>query len=195
MCSWCYGFSRTLKSLTEQLADSIEITRLLGGLAADSDAPMSDDTQKNIISNWQRIEQSIAGVTFNYDFWEKCQPRRSTYPCCRAVISAREQGKKFDIMMTEAIQQAYYQQARNPSEVATLIELADELSLDVDRFTRSINSAQTESVLQAELRQTSELGVSSYPDLRLRIDASIWPVAIDYNDADAMLGLIDSLLS
>ncbi len=193
MCSWCYGFRETLGQLIEGLPDNIEIRRLLGGLAADCDEAMPEAMQRQIRSNWQRIEQSIPGVTFNYDFWTRCQPRRSTYPSCRAVIAAREQGQTFDERMTHAIQRAYYQQARNPSDVSTLIELADELSLDTDAFTRSIMSEQTQQILLDEIQQSRELGAESFPALKLQIDDAVWPIAINYNDSNEMLELIDML--
>jgi putative protein-disulfide isomerase len=156
---------------------------------------MSADMQASIRSNWQRIEQSIPGVTFNYDFWTDCVPRRSTYMSCRAVIAAREQGQQYDVAMTKAIQQAYYQQARNPSDVDTLVALAGELGLDSDAFLQSITSQRTQSVLMQEIMQSADIGVASYPGLRLKVAESIWPIAINYNAADEMLELIDTLLS
>jgi len=194
MCSWCYGFSRTLKELLEALPDSIEVKRLLGGLAPDNDEPMSDDMKVQVHSNWHRIEQSIPAVTFNHDFWTTCVPRRSTYPACRAVIAARAQGDEFDVLMTESIQQAYYQHARNPSDVATLIELADELALDVGRFRNTIASAQTQSILQQEIKLSAEIGASSFPALKLQTEGAFWPISVDYNSPEPMLDLIDSLL-
>ena len=42
-------------------------------------------------SNWKRIQEVIPGTKFNYDFWTLCEPKRSTYPSCRAVICAKNQ--------------------------------------------------------------------------------------------------------
>ena len=92
---------------------------MLGGLAKDSDEPMPTQTRSYVIENWRRIEQTVPGTVFNYDFWQSCQPRRSTYPACRAVIAARQQGDpadKLDRAMAEAIQDAYYRRARNLSD-------------------------------------------------------------------------------
>lgn len=96
MCSWCWGFSRTLNTLLEQLPADVEVRRVLGGLASDSDLPMPDSMQQTIKSNWTRIEDTIPDVKFNFDFWEKTIPRRSTYAACRAVIAARLQGEEND---------------------------------------------------------------------------------------------------
>ena len=75
MCSWCWGFSRALGELAEQLPTDIVLRRLLGGLAPDSDEPMPQDMQQMIQDSWHRIEQHIPDVKFNFDFstmdWSK----------------------------------------------------------------------------------------------------------------------------
>ncbi len=37
MCSWCWGFTSVYKQLVDQLPADIEIRRLVGGLAPDSE--------------------------------------------------------------------------------------------------------------------------------------------------------------
>ena len=100
MCSWCWAFRPVLLELKAKLPDTIEFIRLLGGLAADSDDPMPEETRHYVMDNWKRIQQQLPDTEFNYDFWTTCTPRRSTYPACRAVIAARKQGKEYDEIMT-----------------------------------------------------------------------------------------------
>ena len=75
----------------KKIPKEILIIRLLGGLAPDNDNPMSDDIRDYVIKNWNSIEKRVPETKFNYDFWKKCKPRRSTYPACRAIIAARKQ--------------------------------------------------------------------------------------------------------
>ena len=86
MCSWCWGFRPTWQKIQEGLSDDVEVRYLLGGLAPDSQEPMPKSMQLDIASYWGKIQQHISGTEFNFDFWEKCKPRRSTYPACRAVL-------------------------------------------------------------------------------------------------------------
>ena len=72
---------------------SIEVVYLLGGLAPDSDLPMPEQMKLTIAGYWQTIQDRVLGTQFNYDFWTKCQPRRSTYPSCRAVLAAKAGAK------------------------------------------------------------------------------------------------------
>ena len=194
MCSWCWGFSAVLKQLLDKLSGRIKVIRLLGGLAKDTNEIMPIEMQSTIISTWHRIESVIPDVKFNYDFWQRCQPRRSTYPACRAVIAARQQDAAFDIMMTAAIQQAYYQQARNPSEDEILIELASELGLDVKRFSKDLLSSDIQDQLMEEIAEVERLGVDSYPSLVLQTQNRNWHIPVNYTDVVSMQTLIEELL-
>ena len=115
MCSWCWGFRPTLLKLLGELPDEIAVRSVVGGLAADSDAPMPAEQRIAIQDHWRRIE-AMLGTEFNHDFWSCCEPRRSTYPACRAVIAAERQSR--GKAMTQAIQKAYYlQRAIRPTVV------------------------------------------------------------------------------
>ena len=148
MCSWCWGFSRRYQQLTEVLPESIKVTRLLGGLAPDSSEPMPKEMQQYLQKTWKTIEVTIPGTRFNHDFWTLCQPRRSTWPACRAVIAARQQGPEYDLAMTIAIQQGYYLKAMNPSDDSTLIGFAEELGLDTESFSSRLNAEATRQQLE-----------------------------------------------
>ena len=193
MCSWCWGFAPVLAQLLQSLPAEIQVMRLLGGLAVDSDQPMPVELQQTIAATWQRIQQSIPGTQFNFDFWTQCAPRRSTWPACRAVIAARAQGDEFDARMTRAIQLAYYMQARNPSDESTLLELADELGLDNNAFAAALAGETVQQQLLAEIKRTRQLHATSFPSLVLDAAGSVWPIAVDYNDSAPMLEMINGL--
>jgi putative protein-disulfide isomerase len=195
MCSWCFGFSKTLQTLLNELPAGINVKRLLGGLAPDSNKPMSEATRNMVRQNWQHIEQAIPGVLFNYDFWDNCEPRRATFPACRAVIAARQQGEAFDDLMTQQIQQAYYLQARNPSENSTLIELASEIGLDQQAFSDDLASNQTQKSLLEEISQSRSLGVNGFPSLVLECNGRYELIQTNYTKADSMLSQINILLN
>ena len=192
MCSWCYAFRPSLTQLLEALPKEIEVIRLLGGLARDSDVPMPDETRAYVIDNWQRIEKYVPDTKFNYDFWTKCKPRRSTWSACRAVIAARQQGSEFDVAMTHAIQNAYYLQARNPSDASTLIELAEELGLDKNKFSDDLKSPETDETLQQEIKQSRLLGLNNFPSLLFVDGVKLIRIKPDYFDSENMLQMINT---
>ena len=100
----------------------------------------------------------------------------------------------FDEIMTKAIQQAYYQQARNPSDESVLIALAGEVGLDVQRFSHDFHDPQTHKLLIDEIAATQQLGVDSFPSLVLQKYKKIWHIPVDYNDHRMMLNSINNAL-
>jgi putative protein-disulfide isomerase len=193
MCSWCWGFRPTLDRLLAELPEHIRVMRLLGGLAPDSDRPMPADMRAFLQQTWRRIEARIPGTELNHDFWTQCEPRRSTYPACRAVIAARRQDPALDQAMTYAIQRAYYTQARNPSERETLIALAGEIGADAALFAETLDAPETRAELEGEIARARAMGVDSFPSLVLELDGYRWQVPVDYLDAGAMLATIAKL--
>ncbi len=191
MCSWCWGYRPTWQALKSSLPASINVEYMLGGLAPDTDKLMPSEMAAAIESYWHRIEVEL-GTQFNYDFWTQCKPRRSTYPACRAVIAAKQQNKEQE--MIQAVQEAYYLRAMNPSNVDTLIRIASEQELDTDQFKLDIQSSHTEQSLIQQVQLAREWQVPGFPSLVLEIGNIRHSIDIDYKNAAATLNQITHLL-
>ena len=179
MCSWCWGYRPTAELLFAELPEDVVLEKVLGGLAADSDEPMSDELLERIPGHWRTIHEML-GTEFNFDFWTKCKPRRSTYPACRAVIAATNQDREADMIL--AIQQAYYSRAMNPSDTETLEALAEELNLDSDRFVADLRTADTEAELQRQVAFARSSPITGLPALVLGNGDQLTPLRLDYKD-------------
>ncbi|GLS89191.1 DsbA family protein [Psychromonas marina] len=180
MCSWCWGYRPTwlaLKDALQTQLPEVEVSYLLGGLAADSDAPMPEDMQQFLAKTWHTIANQL-GTQFNFDFWQDCQPRRSTYPACRACLIAREFG--LEEQMKFAIQQAYYLQAKNPSDDSTLIALAGQLGINETEFSDKLLTSETQQKLMAEIELAHSLPIRGFPSLVMSINGKFHSIAIDY---------------
>ena len=194
MCSWCYAFDFSLTALQKELPDFIRIKKIIGGLAPDTTQPMPVELQQNIQQTWRRIEQTVPNMLFNYDFWIINRPVRSTYPACRAILAARQQGTDFEDKMIGAIQTAYYQKAKNPSLPSTLLQCALEVGLAVDKFENDLTSDEIEEELQNEISTARSLSVISYPSLLLEHGGRLFPVSVDYLDHETMICEMASIL-
>ncbi len=190
MCSWCWGFRPVWNELQLALKGRVNVQYVLGGLATDTQQPMSEQMQKNIQDTWRVIQKEIPGTKFNFDFWKNCQPRRSTHLACRAVIAARMQqaGIEQDILL--AIQQAYYLQAQNPSDLDTLINIAKNTGLDEHIFVDDIQSATCQKVLFEEIQICRQLNMQSFPGLVLKQGELCTLIKIDYTDSKKILAQI-----
>lgn len=187
MCSWCYAFERALSSLEANLPGSIQIKKLVGGLAPDTTAIMPLAMQQSIQDTWQRIEQMVPHIRFNYDFWSLNRPIRSTYPSCRAVLAASKQCAEFEDRMIHAIQNAYYQHAQNPALQAVLVECANDAGLEADQFVRDLHSFSVEKELQEHIGLARKMGATTFPSLRLRQGDRLTSIPIDYQSYELML--------
>ena len=190
MCSWCWGFSHTWNKVKNSLPSEINVQYILGGLAPDSSEVMPNEMREYIQMNWHKIEQKIPGVSFNYTFWDSCTPKRSTYPACRAVIAVKNQNSELEQTMVKLIQQAYYLDAKNPSEDDVLISLAKTLDLDIKQFTQDLNSEPTQQLLSNDIALMQSMGVSSFPSLVLQTTNRIKSITIDYNNPKLILNQI-----
>ncbi|RMH14086.1 MAG: DsbA family protein [Gammaproteobacteria bacterium] len=190
MCSWCWAFRPVWQEIQGKLDGVVRIHYLLGGLAQDDDRPMQPELRETIQGYWRRIQREVPGTRFNFDFWKTCIPRRSTWPACRAVIAARQQGRHFEQKMILAIQQAYYLQARNPSEPELLRELAGEIALDQNQFMQDMESDRVQHQLDKEIRLTRCLAVPGFPSLVLSLGRKKLRIPFRYTDADPAIQVI-----
>lgn len=167
MCSWCWGFAPQLRRIREVLPE-LPVRIVLGGLAPDTEEPMPSDMRRYVQQAWDAVE-ATAGVSFNRDFWDgrHADIRRSTYPACRAVVLARAEDK--EMAMFDAIQRAYYLEARNPSRADVLADCSEAIGLSLGRhaFLESLHASTTQSMLEADLQLRSALGANTFPSLGL----------------------------
>ncbi len=179
MCSWCWGYRETWLKLQAALGDKLAIEYRVGGLAPDSDEPMPIDMQQFLQQTWLRIEQQL-GTPFNHEFWHTAKPRRSTYPACRAVIVARQHEKEQEMLY--AIQKAYYLNAQNPSDISTLVLLAEQIGVEKSTFIKEIESENIHSLLMAEINQARSLPIQGFPSLVIENKGNYHAIPVNYLD-------------
>lgn len=190
MCSWCWAFRPLWTEIVAGLPDNVIAKRILGGLAPDTNQPMPEEMQAKLKGIWHQIQQAVPGTHFNYAFWGKGTPRRSTYAACRAVIAARKQDSVKEEAMILAIQQAYYLEAKNPADLNTLIELADQIGLDHELFLTDMKSDAVNQVLMQEIEFTQKLNVTGFPTLLLENNGVFTNITYDYEDVKSVLSQV-----
>jgi len=190
MCSWCWAFQPTWLKVLRALPDHLNVSYLLGGLAPNSNLPMSLETQKYVQDNWIKIQKSVPGTEFNYDFWALNVPRRSTYPSCRAVISAKKQHPNFEVLMIKGIQKAYYLNAQNPSNEDTLIKVAQDIGLNEESFKIDLKSTEVNNLLLDQIEMIKTMPISGFPSLVLVEVGLLKRIKIDYLESNYIINQI-----
>lgn len=198
MCSWCWGYNPTWDKLQQHLPSSVNVEYVVGGLAPDSDSPMPEAQQQMIENHWRNIEAKL-GTQFNYDFWSKNTPRRSTYNSCRAAIAAHNQG--YQAEMIKAIQQAYYLNALNPSDIEVLsnaaktLNASDAILFDITKFNDDLTSANTEKELLRQINFARNISQQGFPSLVLGDNGKYHQIRLDYLNFEISLEDILSKLN
>lgn len=192
MCSWCWAYRPILAQVRRALQNHpINIEMVLGGLAEDSDEPMPYAQQKQIQAIWRRIEEET-GTVFNHDFWQYCEPRRSTWPACRAVLAAEKQDAGEKVL--HAIQEAYYLRAMNPSDDEVLLQLADELELDFDRFEKDFYSEAVAKELAEQIAKARSMPIEGFPSWVVEHKGQLHKVALDYHSQLTTLAALGDIM-
>ena len=164
MCSWCWAFRESWQALLEVLPDDVAVRYVLGGLAPDSEQPMPEAMQQSIRQTWMGIA-ARTGASFNMEFWDKNTPRRSTYPACRAVITAARLRPGALPEMVYAIQRAYYLEAKNPSDQEVLLDCAESLGFDRGVFTEELSSESVQHDFNKNLHLSRLMGIQGFPSV------------------------------
>ncbi|WP_210395563.1 DsbA family protein [Motiliproteus sediminis] len=179
MCSWCWAFAPALQSVVDDDRLNQPLVYVMGGLAADTDDPMSPAMQQQIARIWQHIE-ALTGARFNHAFWQQNNPRRATFAACRAVIAAEALAAGAFAAMIDAIQRGYYLRALNPSETSVLVQLAEETGLPSAPFADLLASEAVTIRLTEHLRWRDRLLVQGYPALVYWHEQQAIPVISGY---------------
>ena len=189
MCSWCWGFAGVLATAEAQLRPEVTLELVLGGLAPDDDAPMSDSMRLYVQSAWRAVEERT-GATFEHAFWSKHRPRRSTWPACRAVLVAEELSPGSGRAMFAAIQRAYYLETRDPSDRAVLAEVAREQGLDAQTFAARLDAPRIQERLEADFARRDALSITVYPSVALEHGDRTEVLTRGWTDAETFLELL-----
>lgn len=191
MCSWCWGYRKTWLMLEQALEPFVTVKYRLGGLAPDCHQPMSQQMKSHLQQTWRTISKQL-NVDFNFDFWLKCSPRRSTYPACRAALIARKFDK--EAQMYFAIQQAYYLNAQNPSDDETLISLAHDIGIPSNEFATLLSSPQIQDELLTEIETVHQWPITGFPSLILMHEGHVTAIEINYKQWQDTFSRIKQLL-
>ncbi|NTS78770.1 DsbA family protein [Catenovulum sp. SM1970] len=179
MCAWCYAFAPELAAFLSENSQ-LELDLIMGGLAPDTQEPMPQEMRETIAGYWHQIEAKTQ-IKFNHKYWQMNTPYRSTYLACRAVIAASHMIEDGARLMIEAIQTAYYQQAKNPSLTDTLCDCASTIEIDVNQFNQHLTSQHTQAEFIQHLAISQQFGVTGFPALfYINDDKYVLPLTLGF---------------
>ena len=102
--------------------------------------------------------------------------------------------------MVDAIQRGYYLRAMNPSNMAVLIALSEELAdndnrFDATAFKQDLNSVKVEQEFKRQREFAQQISLQGYPSLVLKYQNVFYPVVRDYLTASVALNDIKRIVN
>ncbi len=70
MCSWCWGFSPVILSISQAFPGRVPVRVVLGGLFPGTSRIMNEQTKHEIREHWGHVNE-LSGQPFNYDFFDR----------------------------------------------------------------------------------------------------------------------------
>ena len=164
MCSWCWGFAPVLQGLAEQAAEQgVPLVLRVGGLRREQVA-MDEAGRSRTLSYWQAVH-AATGQSFDFDTGLPAGLIYDTEPACRALVAARGLDESRVWPLSLLIQQAFYQQGRDVTQAALLVELAEAAGLSRERFAESYDDPATRAETSADFSWVENLGIAGFPTL------------------------------
>ena len=171
MCSWCYGFAKTIDALLAEPGDgaSLQLALMMGGLRPYTTEPMAPERADEIFGHWAHVHaasgQPFAAAPntalhepgFIYD----------TEPASRAVVTVRTLWPRHGWKYLHAVQKAFYAEGRNVTKPELLADVAEAQGLPRAVFAKAYASEPMRAAVRADFDQAQAWGVRGFPALIL----------------------------
>lgn len=193
MCSWCYGFSQELQKFLAEIPDA-ELDIVLGGLRAYNTQIMDPDQRDMILSHWEKVQQ-VSGLPFDMTGLSKPGFIYDTEPACRAVVTAKilteDMPTKINFAVFQAIQDAFYVEAKDVTNEKVLAEVAVQALnayensdvFDVASFLETLQSPESKDETRQHFQQIQRWGVRGFPVLLLVKEDGLHMLSSGYTSA------------
>lgn len=163
MCSWCYGYS----SVINTLADTHQVEVVMGGLRAGETRPLNAAYRQQIQQHWRHVQEAT-GLPFDFENGMAEGFVYNTEPACRAVVTVQNLVPEYALPMLAAIQQAFYADAKDVTNVNVLADIASDFGIAHPLFLLTYEDDDTVAATQAQFDRAQEYAVAGYPTLLIK---------------------------
>lgn len=193
MCSWCWGFAPVVDAILA-MAPDLPLHIVAGGLRPGHGQPLDDRTRAVLAEHWQAVQEasgqpfvspSALPDSFLYD----------TEPACRALVVGRGLDVNRAWQLVRHMQQAFYVQAQDLSNVQVLFNLAEQAGFERAAFADAYASELARAGVAADFSWTRDLGISGFPTLLAERDGQLALLANGYQPAADVLPLMQRWLA
>ncbi|WEZ89928.1 DsbA family protein [Pseudomonas sp. NyZ480] len=164
MCSWCWGFAPVAEALIAQAREAGVPTRVVPGGLRTGGSALDASTRKYILEHWQAVADAT-GQPFRFDGAMPDGFVYDTEPACRALVTARELDAERVWPLLALIQRSFYEQGVDVTRAPQLVELAEQVGFDRERFAQHFASHDVRAATAADFSWVQDLGIAGFPTL------------------------------
>jgi putative protein-disulfide isomerase len=171
MCSWCYGFAKTIDALLAEPAEAapLQLALMMGGLRPYTTEPITPERADEVFGHWAHVHEAsgqpfaaapdtaLHEPGFIYD----------TEPASRAVVTVRTLWPQHGWKYLHAVQKAFYAEGRNVTKPEVLADVAEAQGLPRPAFAKAYASEEMRAAVRADFDQAQAWGIRGFPALIL----------------------------
>ena len=169
MCSWCYGFGKTMAELLTDPRDAepLQLALVMGGLRPFTTEPLDASRADEIFGHWHHVHEAsglpfakapntaLHDPGFVYD----------TEPASRATVTVRSLWPQHTWRYFKAVQEAFYAQGLNVTRPEVLADVAEAQGLPRTEFAVALESQAMRIATTDDFAQSQRWGISGFPAL------------------------------
>lgn len=190
MCSWCYGFGRSMDGLLAEAgaAAPLQLALVMGGLRPFTTDAMTPARSAEILGHWHHVAEASGQPFAAAPHTALHEPGfvYDTEPASRAVVAVRSRWPAQVWRYFKAVQRAFYADAKNVTRAEVLADLAESLGLARAEFAHAFASQAMRDATLADFRQSQSWGIRGFPALVAEHAGALHLVAQGYLPADAL---------
>jgi len=169
MCSWCYGFARTLEELLNDPQDSapLQLALIMGGLRPFTTEAMSRARADELAGHWHHVAQA-SGQPFTPDADTAMHREGFVYdtePASRATVTVRSLWPTKVWRYFKTVQEAFYAHGQDVTRPAVLADIAQQLGIPREEFARAYASQAMRDATMQDFQQSQDWGIRGFPTL------------------------------
>jgi putative protein-disulfide isomerase len=149
-CPWSWAAEPALRRLMWDFEGELEFVWVMGGLGRSYERANLLD----VVSQWLE-DADAGGMPCDPRIWTK-NPLDSTYPACRAVKAAAEQGGDVEYRYLRTLREGVMCELRKLDDDDSLIDAANRAGIDTQRFAADLRSDASAEAFDADLEEVRD---------------------------------------
>ncbi len=190
MCSWCYGFGRTMGALLAEPRDAapLHLALMMGGLRPYTTEPLAQGRADEIFGHWKHVHDA-SGLPF------ASAPHTAlhlpgfvydTEPASRATVVVRTHWPQHVWQFFKAVQHAFYALGRDVTRGEVLADIAQALGLPRAEFEAAFASDAAREATRQDFSQAQHWGIRGFPTLLAESGGALHVVAQGFLPEEAL---------